>query len=148
MSNVKKVSIKGYMPFDANNNNPNMLRILGQLNLPSLGIRINYNSNNMKMIPNPETNGKYMYYGFEISGQEAVSNEYLYSLISIFRENKCFIISAEAKDIEAQENIILMYEETYSQEERDLRDEYQINEEKDCKFAFISDFYDHFLRDY
>lgn len=97
MSNVKEVFIEGWMPFDANNNHE-LIYLLGQISLPSIGFKLSY-SGKTKMIPQ-ENGGQYCFYEFSITGQEAVSWTYLDNIMRILLENKCTINASRAKDIE------------------------------------------------
>ncbi len=71
MSNVKDVGIKGCLPFDCAQNEA-MCKILGQLDSPTIGLRITWSSNPIDHVSN-EHGGKTAVYGFMIKGQEAVS---------------------------------------------------------------------------
>ena len=84
MSNVKRITINGKLPYDCADH-PDMLRYLAQLNAPGLGLRIRY-SETTTLVPNRDVkrtgmptadespeDGKTTFYGYCIHGEEAVS---------------------------------------------------------------------------
>jgi len=76
MSNVKDVHIEGYIHFAVESfflndcTDKGMIYILGQLNMPSMGIRISYPGETVQ-IPNCH-GGMTTFYRYLITGQEAV----------------------------------------------------------------------------
>ena len=78
MANVKMIQISGKLPFNCDQHH-GMLRILGQLNAPSSGLKIKW-LGNAGYVENSH-GGKTTMYHFEISGQEAVSNKWFEAVL-------------------------------------------------------------------
>lgn len=81
MANTKCIQICGTIPYNCTENEET-LRLLGQLNAPSFGLKISYGQQkfvpNMDLDPNtPFTSGKTAVYDFVIQGNEAVSNKWI-----------------------------------------------------------------------
>lgn len=74
MANVKQIKIIGAVPFNCDSHH-GMRNILAQMNSPWCGLKIKWND------PEPFVSGKLTMYGFEISGQEAVSNKWIENMI-------------------------------------------------------------------
>ena len=77
MSNVKTIEIEGTMPSDAGGDD-DLLRMLGMISLPSMGINITY-SNGTAVVPNGR-GGRVTMHRFRLHGQEAMA----YSFIDLF----------------------------------------------------------------
>jgi hypothetical protein len=98
MSNIKELIIEGWMPFDANDYNKELLSFIGQLNLPANGFKLSY-SGQTKYMPQ-ENGGKYCFYEFSITGEEAVRWGYLDLLVHTLAKNNCIIEKAQARDLQ------------------------------------------------
>lgn len=79
MANIKEVLIEGEMAYDAGGSEA-LLKLLGQMNTPSFGLRISYDGR-QSMIPN-KWGGHTAMYGFTISGMEAVRDEWIEHLLA------------------------------------------------------------------
>lgn len=97
MSNIKQVSIKGQMPFNIYENDE-AVKLLGILNSPSIGIKIEYGAH--FSMPSKHNTGVTTYYNFTIGGQEAVQWKTLKHWVSILEDAGCVLSTMEAKDIE------------------------------------------------
>jgi hypothetical protein len=97
MSNVKSVSIAGVVPFTLGESDE-MLHLLGQLNLPSFNLRINWTGEDGYR-PN-EHGGKTLYYKFCIKGSEAVSWSWLDRLMQALVNVGAEFSNATAHDVE------------------------------------------------
>ena len=84
MSNVKKVVIEGYMPFDVGGND-DVLRFLGSINLPFNGLNILWKKDK-EFYKENEFNGKTCFVPFTIFGDEAISAEYLRHMIGFMNK--------------------------------------------------------------
>lgn len=79
MANVKRIRIEGWLPFDAGQVDHEaeaneLLRMLGQMILPSMGTRLKWGEE--KFVPNKHGGRTAMYY-FALTGVEAMSWDYL-----------------------------------------------------------------------
>lgn len=100
MSNIKEVKISGYIPFDTNSN-PAVCRILGQLNQPSNGLRINYDSTRTKVMPNRDASrGETVLYYFCVYGEEAVGDGWLQMVLTTFLLFGVEFVEFKFKDLE------------------------------------------------
>jgi hypothetical protein len=104
MANIKRVSILGEIPFDAGESDA-VLRHLGKLSLPSIGLKCVIDRNHFGMRPN-KYNGRTAMHRFTITGEEAVSNDYLKKIIRDFSEAGGSIYVATSIDIENNEGIV------------------------------------------
>lgn len=88
MANCKDVLIKGIIRFDACDESGDtfasdrVLRMLGMLNLPSFGLRIEY-GNKTYSAPN-EHGGRTAFYEFAVKGVEAIREAFFDEMIGIF----------------------------------------------------------------
>lgn len=98
MANVKNITIQGRLPFDCATND-DMCKILGQLNSPTLGIRIHWSGDALEHVPNGH-GGKTAMYGFMIRGMEAVSYPFLDHLIKTIKTAGGTVTVAKASDME------------------------------------------------
>ena len=99
MANVKTISITGRMPFGCTDHNislgskedcESMIRILGRINLPIQGLRIEYDRET--------TVGDKTIIPFRISGTEGVSHRFVEHVLQVF--SKCGCVMDEPKIIE------------------------------------------------
>ena len=107
MANVKEVVITGYIPFDAGGN-VNLINFLGQMNLPTYGLRIIYDGDG-KYVDNA-FGGRTFFAHFIVRGREAVRVEWLERFVYLVEEVKGKIIIGKAKDVE-QDNAIVWHKE-------------------------------------
>lgn len=98
MANIKDVSIEGVLPWDMNGHDE-MTALLGQLNMPVSGIRIEWGAEFIDPALN-EHGGHEVYYDFKIRGQDSVSWQYLDRLVRVIHDCGGKISTAKAKDIE------------------------------------------------
>jgi hypothetical protein len=112
MSNVKRITINGTLPYDCDQH-PDMMRFLAHLNTPRFGLQLRY-SEEPKLIPNSEIkrnmpptydfgppNGKTAVYGFCIAGEEAVSWGWIEALKKAITDCGGTVGKEEAIDLEA-----------------------------------------------
>lgn len=78
MSNIKSLVISGAVPFNLTEHH-DMNKFLGQLNSPTIGLKITYGTKTTAR-PN-QYGGKTTYYQFSIGGQEAVSTKWVEKLL-------------------------------------------------------------------
>ncbi len=94
MSNVKQILIEGQLPFNAHEIEPELLKLYGQLNCPSLNLRIQWLSGVIS-VPNDVVdnkpnlnNGRTTIYSFRIAGVEAVGANWILWAIRILEAAK------------------------------------------------------------
>jgi len=75
MSNIKSVQITGRLPFDLSGID-DLLKFLGQCNLPSSGLTFKFNSETDHYLKMDNT-GQYAFYNFSIFGEDSISYEYI-----------------------------------------------------------------------
>lgn len=98
MANVKDVEIRGTLPFDCGDRNPEMMEILAILNLPCEGLRITY-TNYAEPVLN-EYGGKTAMVNFIICGQEAAADGFLARIVKAIKGCGGTVSKATAKDLE------------------------------------------------
>jgi hypothetical protein len=98
MANIKEVEIRGSLPFDCGEDD-DMLRLLGQLNTPTCGLRIDWAPSPTRYEPN-EHGGRTAIYVFLIHGQEAASWDYLYGVVRTIQAAGGNVAQAKARDVE------------------------------------------------
>jgi hypothetical protein len=102
MSNIKEIEITGEIPFNATEHH-DACKFLGQLNGPTIGLRIEY-TGTAKARPN-RYGGQTAYYNFCISGQEAVAHGWLKNLMQALVNCGASITSARSRDIENRQSM-------------------------------------------
>ena len=98
MANIKQVKIAGKMPFDAGESKE-LINLIGQLALPTMGIRFNFGDDIAEMKPN-QHGGKTAMYNFTVHGEEAVSFDYLDRIVRLVIEAGGQVVDAQARDKE------------------------------------------------
>lgn len=113
MPNVKEVQISGWLPFDAgatedveaqaegrsgSGASDELLKMLGQISLPTIGIKVEYTGAE-RMVPN-RWGGQTAMVRFELSGQEAVSADFIRHFVGLVTKVGGQIDSAGYRDIE------------------------------------------------
>lgn len=99
MSNVHRVLIQGRMPYDiVERLNEDGVRMFARLVSPTWGFKISYGKASYK--PVPETGGRYRYYEFTITGEEAVWESSIVEFCKALKEAGAEIDKAEAMDME------------------------------------------------
>lgn len=98
MANVKDVDIRGVLPFDCGDRNPEMMTILGILNMPMEGLRITY-TGYADSVPN-EHGGKTAMVYFIICGQGATSDLFLVRMVKAVQGCGGSVSKATALDME------------------------------------------------
>lgn len=99
MANVHRVLIKGRLPYDiVNKLNDSGLSMFARFASPCWGFRIEYGEISYK--PVPETGGKYAFYDFTISGEEAVWESGIVKFCKELKEAGVEITKAEVMDME------------------------------------------------
>jgi len=99
MSNVHRVLIEGKLPFDVvNRGNENVKLWFARFSSPSFGFSIVYGKTSTE--PVPESNGKYTYYDFKISGEEAVWGSHVEQFCEDLKNAGAKITKQEIEDIE------------------------------------------------
>ncbi len=98
MSNVKRVDMMGWITFNTNEF-PKLNEYLGQLNQPSLGLRITY-PGGTRLGPKNEHGGNCTFYRFSIDGEEAVAVEWLENIMREIVHSGGEIDHARVRDIE------------------------------------------------
>lgn len=109
MSNVKQVHISGNMPFNTNESD-SMLKLLGQLNSPTTGIKIKWSDRPLFYIDNLNS-GKTAYYGFLITGEDSVSEKWIANALIVLTAFKVELIHAWYCDIENNLKFFNLYED-------------------------------------
>lgn len=102
MSNIKRVLIEGWMPYDAGHKDE-LLTMLGSLSMPSFGIRIHFNTGGVGGSPKYIANrwgGKTAFYRFTVSGEEAVRVEWFVEFCKLIVSVGGEIERGHAHDIE------------------------------------------------
>lgn len=99
MANVKQVEIKGHAPFNIAENE-DACKVLGMLNGPAFGLRIQWNLKAISYIPN-EFGGKTALYGFVISGQEALRTEKIDWMVNMLKRGGAKVEKKKVIDLEA-----------------------------------------------
>ncbi len=102
MANVKSVLIAGQMPFSVSEHKT-ALEMLGILNQPSFGLRIQYPS--LANSKPSEYGGTTAMYNFTISGEEAVGASFIERLLQALVNAGCDINAVHLRDIEEQQDI-------------------------------------------
>jgi hypothetical protein len=97
MANVKEVVIRGEIPFHCGEQDKKMIKLLGQLNMPSFGLRISYGGT--RYVPNEYPGGKTCLYTYTIEGREAVTVGWLVDAVDTLRRIGT-TRSAEFRDVE------------------------------------------------
>ncbi len=104
MANVKLVIIRGTMTFNASNAdgssdrpNQNALALLGQLSLPTFGLKIKFGATPV-MVPN-KCGGKTAMFNYEITGKEAVATAGLQAMLRDLKQVG-IVLAATSMDIE------------------------------------------------
>lgn len=101
MSNIKSIRIDGMMTFDVHpvvlrrqdsgaykafsagyTPDEEVLRMLGQLSLPSIGFKVEWSS---EFYVDNDHNGRTCFYNYVISGREAVSDDWINRLVQALR---------------------------------------------------------------
>lgn len=103
MANIKQVELDGWMPFDAGGN-PNLLQMLGQLNLPVFGFTIEWGGE--KYVDNKH-GGKTCMYRFHVFGEEAVQIGWLRRLVDCIEAVGGKIETRYCRDIENDDELKL-----------------------------------------
>lgn len=101
MSNVKRVLIRGWMPYNGGEPSEAQKEVvewLGVMNLPSYGLRISYGKSGG--IPVPATGGVLSMYEFRVSGEEGISWPGLDKMVEDFVKAGVIVLEARAMDIE------------------------------------------------
>lgn len=102
MANVKEIVVFGKLPFNCNDHFE-MKAILGDLNAPSIGLRINYGKQSKG--PKNEHGGNTTFYEFSIEGQEAVAGAYIDRMLQAIVDCGGVIDGASVVDIENSEKL-------------------------------------------
>ena len=97
MSNVKNIQIIGDVPFNTVDY-PEMNNLLGQLNSPVFGLKIQYISETRR--EKNEHGGKIVFYGFTLTGREAVSIEWIKLFLRTVKSIGGKVFSAVVCDVE------------------------------------------------
>lgn len=100
MANVKEIVIFGKIPFNCNEH-AEMNAILGDLNAPTIGLRINYGKQSLG--PPNDHGGRTTFYEYSIEGQEAVSHPYIERMLQAIVDCGGTVEGASVVDIENSE---------------------------------------------
>ena len=95
MSNIHKVKVQGWMPYDCGRG-PAM-RYLALMAGPSWGLSVTYGQ--QILVPN-EHKGQTTYYAFEIKGEEGMWESGIEAMLEALIKERCVITLARAEDIE------------------------------------------------
>lgn len=111
MSNCKKVTITGRLPFYVSDNLEDKNRILnfiGQCAIPSFGIKVEFDQKEI-LIENQKGGGKTAVYPFRIYGIEALPFGYVHDLHMVFRRtcNRFGNYEIEVIDIENNNEVLM-----------------------------------------
>ena len=101
MSNVKRVLIKGWVPYNGGeppDAQKEVIEWLGVMNLPSYGLRITYGKSGG--IPVPATGGVLSMSEFKVSGEEGISWTRLDKMVGDFVKAGVIVLEARAMDTE------------------------------------------------
>jgi len=101
MSNVARVYVKGWIPFDVASHN-DACKWLGILNGPSYGLRITYGQQGGG--PRNRNGGVTTYYQFEVSGEEAIWCSGVESLVKALVGAGSVVEEARMMDLEYDPN--------------------------------------------
>jgi hypothetical protein len=100
MSNIKRISIQGDLPFTCAEHH-GMQSVMAQLSGPTIGLAFRWGGES-KSVPN-EHGGKTAMYRFAIHGEEAVNRSWIESTLQSIVDCGGSIREVEVKDIEADE---------------------------------------------
>jgi hypothetical protein len=104
MSNVKRLTVEGKLPFNCTENYE-LRQLLGQLNAPLMGIRITW-VGSAEHIPNEETGGSTAIVYFTIHGTEAVSYKWIDHLLAVIVNAGGEIMLAESAETDEGANTL------------------------------------------
>ena len=100
MSNVKHVSIAGFMPFDADDDQE-LLAIIGRCAMPLFGLNIDFNENANHYVEHADGVGRTLMLAFNIHGIEAVNYSFIDRFLYLIKNMGGSITNCEYIDVEA-----------------------------------------------
>lgn len=102
MANTHRILIEGKIPYDiVNRLNEDGVKMFARFASPCWGFRISYG--NISYKPVPETGGKYTYYFFMITGEEAVWESGIVKFCKELKDAGAEITKAEAMDMDCDQ---------------------------------------------
>lgn len=99
MANVKKIFIRGSLPFNFTDQNPRLVDHMAPFLTPSFGLTLSYDHSGQYMQPNAR-GSLTTYYPFVIKGEEAVAARWVMQLRDLLQDAGAEDVRGTMRDVE------------------------------------------------